>query len=149
MAKQTISEKKEFAKLLYLQNNGISQKEISQRAGISEVTVGKWIKAEKWEELKVSLLTTKAEQLSLLYNQLKELNNAISRRDEGSRYSTNKEADTLIKITAAIKNLEVETSIADKVETGQQFLSFIRKASDIDLSKQVAKYFDAFIKSCM
>lgn len=147
MAKQSIQQKREFAKMLYLNNEGISQKEIAQRAGVSEVSVSKWIKLEKWDTLKVSLLTTKAEQLNLLYNQLSALNDDIKSRE--SKYASNKEADTIIKITAAIRNLEIETSIAEKVETGQQFLSFVRKVAGLDLSKDIAKYFDAYIKSCM
>lgn len=149
MAKQTsIEQKKEFAKMLYLNNEGISQKEIALRASVSEVSVSKWIKLEKWYNLKISLLTTKAEQLSFLYNQLKALNTVIKDRD-GEKYASSKEADSIIKLTAAIKNLEIETSIAEKVETGQQFLSFVRKTGDIETSKDIAKYFDAFIKSCM
>lgn len=145
MAKQTIQQKREFAKMLYLNNDGITQKEIAQRAGVSEVTIGRWIKNEKWETLKVSLLTTKSEQLSLLYNQLAALNDTIRNRDE--KFASTKEADTIIKITAAIKNLEVETSIAEKVETAQQFLKFVRTTSSIDTSKKIASLFDAFIKS--
>lgn len=147
MAKQSIAQKRDFAKMLYLNNEGISQKEIAQRAGVSEVSVSKWIKAEKWDTLKVSLLTTKAEQLNLLYNQLSALNDEIKGRD--SKYASSKEADTIIKITAAIRNLEIETSIAEKVETGQQFLTFIRRTGGLDLSKDIAKHFDAYIKSCM
>lgn len=149
MAKQTIWQKKDFAKMLYLQNDGISQKEIAQRAGVSEVTVSKWVKGEKWENLKVSLLTTKSEQLNLLYNQLRAINEFIRDREKGAQYASSKEADSIIKLTAAIKNLEIETSIAEKVETGQKFLAFIRKTSDLETSKIVAKYFDAFIKSEM
>lgn len=147
MAKQSIGQKKDFAKMLYLNNEGISQKEIAQRAGVSEVTISKWVKAEKWENLKVSLLTTKAEQLNLLYNQLRSINELIKEREKGAQHATSKEADSIIKLTSAIKNLEVETSIAEKVETGQKFLAFIRKTSDLETSKIVAKYFDAFIKS--
>lgn len=147
MAKQTIGQKKDFAKMLYLQNDGISQKEIAQRAGVSEVTVSKWVKGEKWENLKVSLLTTKAEQLNLLYNQLRSINELIRDREKGTQHASSKEADSIIKLTSAIKNLEIETSIAEKVETGQKFLVFIRKTSDLETSKIVAKYFDAFIKS--
>ena len=48
MAKTTsIQQKKEFAKMLFLNNEGISQKEIASRASVSEVSISKWIKLEK------------------------------------------------------------------------------------------------------
>lgn len=147
MAQFTLEEKRNYAKLLYVTVQGITQKEIAARVGATEATISKWVKVEKWEDLKVSLLTTKSEQLNLLYLQLKELNQVIHSREVGQRFSNSKEADTLIKITAAIKNLEVETSIAEKVEVGQDFLHFVRQAAGMDFSKEAARYFDAYIKS--
>ncbi|MCE5294830.1 MAG: hypothetical protein LLF94_09505 [Chlamydiales bacterium] len=142
--------KKEFARLIFFQEPGVSQKDIAERVGISVVSLNKWINQEGWKEMQKSLLTSKAEQLSMLYNSLDKFNQSIRDRKD-SPYPTNKEADTLIKMTAAIRNLETETSLAEKIETGKAFLQFLRKLGpqQMQFSKDVAILFDAYIKSCL
>ena len=59
MDQLTIEQKKDFAKIVYLNEPGITQKELAERVGVSKVTINKWINTEKWEELCSSLLVTK------------------------------------------------------------------------------------------
>lgn len=70
---------KDFAKLLFV-NDNVSQKEIAIRLKVSEKTVGKWCKDGNWESLKKSMLVTKDNQLTALYNQLETLTNEIKTR---------------------------------------------------------------------
>jgi len=149
MADLTREQKKDFARNLYVNNPGISQKEVAKRVGVSAQTICKWVDAEKWEKLNKSLLLSKSETLSDLYDQLLNAKNAVKNREEGKRFMTSKEADAVLKITAAIKNLETETNVAEKTEVGKQFLAFVRKVTDFEQSKQIAAYFDMYIKSCM
>lgn len=60
---------KDLAKVLFV-NDGVSQKEIAERLKVTEKTVGKWAKEGNWEKLKTSLLVTKDNQLTGLYDQL-------------------------------------------------------------------------------
>ena len=113
------------------------------------MTICKWVKDGKWEELQTSLLVGKDVQLARLYGQLKRLNDAIEGRDEGENFAGSKDADAILKITSAIKNLETETNIAEKMATGKEFLSFVRRTSGFDTSKEVARLFNAYIKSCL
>ena len=138
-------QEKEFAKSLYI-GGGISQKEIASRVGVTEKTLATWIKAGKWENLKKSLLTTKQAQLSFLYDQLDFLNTDISQRDY--KVAIGKEADTIIKLTAAINRLETETSIGDTVEVARNFIEFVRP-QDLELAKQITNLFDVFITAKM
>lgn len=139
------TQEKEFAKSLYI-GGGISQKEIAERISVTEKTLSKWIKVEKWESLKKSLLTTKQTQLSFLYDQLDFLNTDISTRDY--KVAEGKEADVIIKLTAAINRLETETSIGDTVEVARNFIEFVRP-QNLELAKQITNYFDVFITSKM
>lgn len=143
----TIEQKKDFAKIIYLNEPGISQKELAERVGVSKVTINKWVNTEKWEELCTSLLVTKETQLKRLYAQLKALNDAINAREEGKRFPDTKEGNVLAQITAAINRLETETSTAEKMATGQEFLQYVRKVSTFDMSREVAKLFNEYIKS--
>ncbi|MFV8392755.1 terminase gpP N-terminus-related DNA-binding protein [Flavobacterium sp. LB2P6] len=72
-------QEREYAKSLYI-SGGITQKEIASRVGVTEKTLANWIKAGKWEVLKKSLLTTKQNQLSELYDQLSNTTSEIKNR---------------------------------------------------------------------
>ena len=142
MAKQ--HDKKEKAKSLFLTGQ-YSQKEIASLTGISEKTISKWKEIDDWDSFKTSLLTTRENELKRMYKILKNVNDStIEDIDEGRKVNP-KDADAVIKYTAAIKNLEIETSIADKVEVGIAFINMVR-AEDVELSKQIATWFDTFLK---
>lgn len=138
-------QEKEFAKSLYI-TGGITQKEIASRVSVTEKTLASWIKKEKWDSLKKSLLTTKQNQLSFLYDQLDFLNTDISTRVYA--VAAGKEADTIIKLTAAINRLETETSIGDTVEVARNFIEFVRQ-QDLELAKTITNLFDVFITAKM
>lgn len=147
MAGLSIKQKKDYAKMLYL-SGGLTQKEIAVRVEVSEKTISKWSNQEKWDDLRISLLVTKEEQLSSLYRQLDALKKAIENRDD-RKYPTPQEGDIIIKLTASIKNLETDVSVAEKLETGKEFLRFVRKATAVEQATFIASLFDAYIKSCL
>ena len=70
---------KDFAKILFV-NENISQKEIANRLNVTEKTIGRWVKDGGWESLKTSMLVTKDNQLTSLYNQLENINKEIKER---------------------------------------------------------------------
>lgn len=70
---------KDYAKILFV-NENISQKEIAVRVKVTEKTLTKWITEGKWEGLKKSMLVTKDNQLTALYNQLEIMINEIKTR---------------------------------------------------------------------
>ena len=140
----SIKQKKEWAKMLYLKEH-LTQAEVAERVGVSKQTLCKWVKTEKWEELKVSVSLTREEQLANLYRQVAEINKAIARRDEGERFATSKEADTINKLAAAIEKMEKETGIADIISVSKGILDWIRK-TDTEKAKELSFYFDAYIK---
>jgi transcriptional regulator with XRE-family HTH domain len=138
-------QEKEFAKALYI-GGGITQKEIAGRISVTETTLTRWIKVGKWDSLKKSLLTTKQNQLGFLYDQLDFLNTDISKRE--FKVAEGKEADTIIKLTAAINRLETETSIGDTVEVARNFIEFVRP-QNLELAKTITDLFDVFITAKM
>lgn len=139
----TTAQKKEWAQLLYISGD-LTQKEIAQKVGTTEKTMSKWARDGDWEKLRKSLLTTKSEQLRLMYDQLDRINQHINNRTE-NKYANSKEADSILKLTAAIKNLETETSVGQIIEVATNFIRFIQRDS-INDAKFVTNLFDAFIK---
>ena len=75
------TEQKEYAKFLYTEKN-LTQKEIAEKAGVTEKTVTKWIGENdyEWRKLKKSLMTSKANQIKSYYEQLERLNDEIKDR---------------------------------------------------------------------
>src|SRR5690606_40471800 len=73
-------QEEDYAKILFTQHN-LTRKEVSERVGVSEKTVGRWADKGNWDALKRSLLTTKKQQITQLYEQLEWINSHISTRD--------------------------------------------------------------------
>ena len=144
MADLTNAQKKEWAKTLYMREN-LTQQEIAERVGVSRVTVSNWVRAGKWEEQKAGLTLTRQEQVANLYRQVAEINRAISARAEGERFPNSKEADILGKLSAAIRNMEQETVIADIISVLTGFIEWLRPF-DLEKAKELTRLADAYIK---
>ncbi len=144
MADLSNAQKKEWAKTLYLREN-LTQQEIADRVGVSRVTVSNWVRTGKWEGQKVGLTLTRQEQVANLYRQVAEINRAISVRSEGERFPNSKEADILGKLSAAIRNMEQETGIADIISVLTSFIEWLRPL-DLDKAKELTRLSDAYIK---
>lgn len=114
--KETIQRKKEYAKLLFTTQGVTVQKELAERVGVSAVTMNKWVHEEGWESLRASVILTKENELHRFYMQVTELNDYIQLKEVGHRFANSKEADTLVKLSGAIRQLETDTSVADTIE---------------------------------
>ncbi len=141
----TRAEKKEYAKLLFLKE-AITQKEIAKRVQITEKTLSKWVTSEHWARMKSSLVITKEEELRRIYIQINELNNAIETREEGKKFASAKEADTLSKLAATARAMETDASLSDTIEVFKRFLNWMRE-HDLEKAQEIVEYQDLFIKS--
>lgn len=139
----SIAQKKEWAKELYTRQEH-TQKEIAAKVGISENSITKWVKDGKWDTMRKTLLSTKQEQLTMLYDILDKLNKEGKAALEDDDPNTNPNADAIIKITNAIKKLETQTGIGEMIETGTRFIKFVQ-GEDLPLAKDITKWFDLFI----
>jgi predicted DNA-binding protein YlxM (UPF0122 family) len=139
----TKAQEREYAKILYVSER-ITFKEIAERTGVTEKTIGKWAIADNWDKLRKSLLTTKQNQLVHWYNQLEAMNEHIATRKPPVPDS--KEADIMSKVTSNIQRLETETGIGEYVEVGRKLLTFIQSI-DLDDAKKFKGYVDEFINS--
>lgn len=140
-------DKKDIAKSLYL-NGSYTQEEIADKVDVTRQTVSRWIKDGGWDEVKASISITPSQILSGLNRQIIEINRVISERDEGERFATVAEADTLAKLASAIKKIEQDVGIADIVDVGIRFTNWLRPL-DIEKAKEFSELLDAFIKDQM
>jgi uncharacterized protein YjcR len=143
MTKKEAEQKRDLARMLFL-HECLTQKEVAQRVGVSEVTISKWAGADGWDSLKVSITITKEEQLKNLYRQLSAINEEIASRPE-RRFATSAEADLICKLANAIDKMETDVGVSDIVSVGKKFIDWIRKF-DLKKAQEFTPLFDAFIK---
>jgi len=137
MAKQTDARSK--AKSLFLTDN-YTLKEIASMCGVSANTITDWKQKDSWDDHKLSLLTTRESELRRLYMMLRKKNDEVEMKE----FIDNKDSNVVIQLTAAIKNLEIETSVAEKVQVGTAFITMVRH-DDPELAKTITKWFDVFL----
>lgn len=143
MVKSNIN-KKDIAKDLYLKG-GYTQEEIAAKVGTTRQTVSRWAREGKWEELRASFTISTENILAGMIRQVSEIQNQANARKEGERFFTPKEADTVVKITSAIKKLQNDAGITDIVNVGIKFTNWLR-GIDIEKAKEYNELWDLFIK---
>jgi transcriptional regulator with XRE-family HTH domain len=147
--KQSIAQKKEHAKLLYTVEGLTVGKELAERVGVSPQTISKWINSEDWEMIRASLIMTREAELRRLYRRLTFLNDTIEIRERvESLPITNAEADTLVKISASIKNMETDVSVSEAIQVLKNFINAVR-STNLALAKQMTMEADHYIKSLL
>lgn len=139
----TNEQKKEWAKLLFTKEQ-MTQKEISEKVGVTPQTVNRWVKRENWEKLRLSLSVTREEQLMHLYSHLSEINASIASREEGERYPNAKEADTITKLSSSIDKLERESGVGEVISAFSQFLSWLRER-DLEEAQHISPILDEYV----
>ena len=130
----------EWARLLYTRH-GNSIRDIALTTGIEESAIRHWVVSGDWDGIKRTLPTSKEYQLEQLYILLEQVTDKLKGKEEVN----SKDADLVVKYTAAIKNLDTETGIPQIVEVGKLFFTWLRRR-DVELTKTVITQFDAFIK---
>jgi DNA-binding XRE family transcriptional regulator len=137
---------KNHAKLLFTREGVTSQKDLALRVGVSENTISKWVKDEGWEKHRASIILTKDEELRRVYMQLTELNDNIFKRPQGERFSTTKEADILVKLSATIRQLETDVALAEAIEVLIKLINLVN-SENLTEGKIIIKWADIFLKT--
>lgn len=135
------NERRDWAQLLYTRYD-MNAREVALQTGASESELRKWIKDGNWDGLRRSLLTSREEQLKNLYDILAALTAQVKLNTE---HPNPKDADLIIKYTAAIKNLETEIGVGEIIDVVKPFLVWLMK-KDLELAKKLTIYFDQYIQ---
>jgi transcriptional regulator with XRE-family HTH domain len=141
----TVKQKKDWAKLLYTKEH-LTQAEIAERVGVSRVSMSRWVTAEKWEMLKVSITMTNEEQLKNLYRQLAELNKTILEREEKARCARPAEATAIKDLTASIRNLRTDMGLDEIITVTGNLIEWVR-TYQYDRLKEITVLVDAYVQS--
>lgn len=146
LTKEESERLKEHAKLLFTRDNITVQKELAERVGVGEKTMGEWIEDGGWKKLKRNFILTREEQLANLLDELTELNEAIKNKKEGERYADSKEANVRRFLIRDIKDLETKALLPELISSLTQLLDFVRR-NDLADAQMISKYVDSFIKT--
>lgn len=141
-AQLTNQQKKDWAKLLYLQGD-TDNKDIAEKVGVSRNTITRWAKDENWEMLRAAVTSTREEQIRNMYHQIAQINKSIAESD--TKYATSAQADAINKLASAISKLEGDYGIADIISVSKQMLTWMRR-KDAAKAVEMSEWFDEFIK---
>ena len=144
MADLKSEQKKALARDLYLLGS-YTYEEIATKVGTQRQTISRWAKAGGWEDLKAGMSVTREEILKRLYQKLNNINAIILEREPNERFANSKEADAMAKLSATIKNMEVDVGISDIISVGMRFGEWLRRV-DLDKAKEYVQYWDLFLK---
>lgn len=140
MAKQDIQQeqRKDLACMYYMQ--GVAQKDIAQKVGVSRNTISAWVREGGWDTRRAAKTVTRSE---LVKKMLQDLNDKLEAGDWT--------ADEIIKVAAAIEKLDKQTNIVTIIEVFTSFNNWLvsRMQVDPELTPEVVKiintYQDKFI----
>lgn len=124
----------------------LSAIEIGAKMGVPARTVSRWAATGNWTKLRVSITASRHEQLLKMHEQLIDLNNLISSRDEHYRFPNKEESLTIQRLSSAIKKLEMEKAdLPTIISVLTQTLNWVR-TFDVTKAKELSDIFDAFIQ---
>lgn len=136
----TTEQLKDWAQHLYT-HEGNNEKAIAHKTGVEEAQVRQWATNGTWAALRKTLPTTRDYQLEQLYKLMEKVTEKLGDTDDPNP----KDVDLVVKYTAAIKNLDTETTLQQIVEVAKLFTNWL-KPRDLDLTKTITTQFDKFIR---
>lgn len=138
MGKLENEQRRELARMYYLQ--GITQKEIADKVGVSRNTISAWIKEGGWDSFRAAKAITRKE---LVHKMLEQINEKLESKDWT--------ADEIVKAASAIEKLDKQTNIVTIIEVFTAYNTWLVGRMQIDkeltpeLVKVMNRYQDLFI----
>jgi len=133
-------QRRSYARLLYTKE-GYSISDTAIATGVDEAQVRQWLQEGNWNGQKSAWLVSGETQLENLYGLLEQ----VIARMRAAEEVNPKDADLAAKYTAAIRNLDTDTSVTQIIAVAKLFTLWLRR-SDMELAKVITLQFDAFIK---
>lgn len=149
--KKELEDKKDYARLLYMQ--GEQQKTIAEKAGVSPQTVTKWVNTGNWSEQRAAQNITRPELVNKLLRTVDKMIEAVNTSEDPD--AANGLGDKLAKFAATIEKLDKHTSIVDVIEVFMDFGKWLQYQAQFDeditpeLLKTINKYHNQYINYLM
>ncbi len=147
MAKNQMTNKKEFARILYMQ--GEAQSLIAEKTGVSKVTINKWVKDGGWETLRAAATITRPELVNKLLHSINSLLDEVNTTKDPKLLATL--GDKLSKFATTIEKLDKKANVVDAIEVFMAFGKWMQYRLTVDpevtpeLIKAINKFQDLYI----
>lgn len=151
MTKKDIEEKKEYARLLYMQ--GEPQNIIAEKTGVSAPTISKWVRESGWQQQRAATNITRPELVNKLLLTIDRLIERVNESDDPE--AINSLGDKLSKLSSTIERLDKKAGIVDVVEVFMAFSKWLqyRMSFDDDITPELIKtinhYHDLYINELL
>ena len=151
LTKQQLEEKKEYARLLYMQ--GEAQKMIAEKTGISQQTITKWVADNGWSEQRAAQNISRPELVNKLLRTIDKMIESVNSSDDPNAAAGL--GDKLAKFSATIEKLDKYTSIVDVIEVFMAFSKWLQFQAQFDegitpeLLRTINKYHNQYINYLM
>lgn len=151
LTKHQLEEKKEYARLLYMQ--GESQKMIAEKTGISPQTITKWVSDGGWSEQRAAQNITRPELVNKLLRTIDKMIESVNSSEDPDAAAGL--GDKLAKFSATIERLDKHTSIVDVIEVFMAFSKWLQFQAQFDegitpeLLRTINKYHNQYINYLM
>jgi transcriptional regulator with XRE-family HTH domain len=152
MATKSENEKnKEIALLYYMQ--GMSQKDIAEKLGISPQTINIWAKQNNWNIKRAGASVTRQELVNKSLAALNQILDQVYRSEDPELLAAL--PDKLAKFASAIEKLDKKSNIVSTMEAFMHFTAWLNERRNIDgnltasLIRDITKYQDTYVSECI
>ena len=151
MTKAEIEKKRSLARTLFM--SGMEQAEISEKVGISRVTVSKWCGADGWKEARAAKSVTRPELVNKLLLTIDALITQVN--DSGNPMAIAGLGDKLAKLSSVIEKLDKKANVVDTIEVFMKFSEWLESRAKSDpsitteLMKTINRFQDLFVTEQM
>lgn len=147
MTKADIEKRKSLARSLYL--SGMDLTEISEKIGMSRITISKWCNSDGWKEARAAKNITRPELVNKLLATIDKLIEQVNASDDPSLIAGL--GDKLAKLSSVIEKLDKKANVVDAIEVFMAFSKWMeyRSATDPEITpeliKAINRYQDKYI----
>ena len=151
MTKKEIEEKRELARLLFMQ--GEEQQAIASHVGVSPNTISKWATTNGWQQQRAAKNISRPELVNKLLLAVDNLIESVNA--SGDIESMASLADRLSKFAKVIESLDKKANVVDAIEVFMAFNRWIQDQASYDpqitpeLIKQINYYQNKFLMERM
>lgn len=151
MTKTETEKKKNLARALYL--SGMEQTEISEKVGVSRVTISKWSTTDGWKEARAAKNITRPELVNKLLLTIDKLIEQVNSSEDPNLIAGL--GDKLAKLSSVIEKLDKKANVVDAIDVFMAFSKWLEYRSQTDpylspeLIKAINKYQDKYIIESM
>jgi transcriptional regulator with XRE-family HTH domain len=151
MAKKEMNQKKDLARMYYMQ--GVTQKEIAGKVGVSEKTISAWVDAGRWATIRAGVNITRPELVNKALGAVNKLLDQIYESQDPELIC--KLPDQLAKFASFIDKLDKQANIVSVIDVFIAFSKWMQHRAAFDpevtpdLLNAINKYQDLYIKENM